>query len=225
MASWRRGIIERFLLPSAPRVQTLDSFMHTAKEIMPGIPDSAVRCIVDDLEDILFRKVPGDILLNLKAFPEPTYGDAIPLIAKGAVVSLQTVLGDCGMLNGYTPNYYCVQPASKMGGKWETKMDLGAVRIDCIAIPDEVLKVGPESRRLEYGFHYPRATPEAALVHWMYLAHLSDIHFPEPSTEADISSFDIEILELLASPLNLWEAIQEWMQRVSDWEKHEDRFG
>jgi len=225
MQSWRRRIIEHFIRPNSPRVLTYEALLATVEDIRPGTPKAAVARLVADLDGLLFSKLTDDILLNRKSFPAPTIGDALPLLVPGAVVSLQTVLGDAGVLNNYTPNYYCIRPASLCGDEPRGGLELGEVDIQWVSMPDEIVQAGSPSDRLEYGLHYPRATPEAAVIHWLWLSLYRSSRHVGPPAESDLDNVDLETLDRLAQATGMTDVCNDWVRRAREYAENDDGFG
>jgi hypothetical protein len=90
----------------------------------------------------------------------------------GAVISLQTVLGDAGVWNNFTDWVTAVVPLSRRYtrpslGRLETAAGIFVFR----GLPEAVLEAGREEDRLVSNTTYRRARPEAALLHWLYLSN------------------------------------------------------
>jgi hypothetical protein len=86
-------------------------------------------------------------------------------------VSLQTVLGEAGETNNYSDVVTCVVPHSK-----DHKPSVRPVKAEHIefrfhAMPARFLgeHAGDLEDRMDLDFKYPCATPEKALLDWIYL--------------------------------------------------------
>jgi hypothetical protein len=80
-------------------------------------------------------------------------------------------------------------------------------------IPERVLEAGDEKDRLVAGIGYRRATPEAALLHWLYLSASPRSRMSAPSMDLDIGELDLRKLRRLAKAMNLEEGLKLWRDR------------
>lgn len=121
----------------------------------------------------LIRRVAQGVFLNMQAFPQPIAQEATPILRPGAIVSLGTVLGDAGVLNNPTPWVMAVLPAHGVT-RHATHLD---------SVPGVVFKFAYMQPRLvpshtsdwasdayEARTRVPTATPEKALLDWIYLS-------------------------------------------------------
>lgn len=220
MKTWRRKIVEEFANPKGARVTTFRNLLDLARKNKPDLTEAKLTEFVDDVDGILFRKAPKDVLVNVACFPRATVGDAVPVLIDQAVVSLHTVLGDKGILNNYTPDFICVRPASISSG--EISLEFEGGQIDCYPIDDRILSIGNEEDRLDAAYRYPRATPEAALIHWFALGKAHTAFFSEPDTQVDLEDIDMDRLTRLASAAGLLETVMDWVRRAKEREDYDD---
>jgi hypothetical protein len=71
------------------------------------------RWIREQTKSGALRPVTRGLYINQLARPLPTAADAAGFVRGGAIVSLQTVLGEAGVTNGYSDIVTCVLPHSK----------------------------------------------------------------------------------------------------------------
>jgi hypothetical protein len=71
------------------------------------------RWIREQTESGALRPVTRGLYINQLATPRPTAADAAGFVRAGAIVSLQTVLGEAGVTNNYSDIVTCVVPHSK----------------------------------------------------------------------------------------------------------------
>jgi hypothetical protein len=76
-----------------------------------------------------------------------------------------------------------------------------------------VLDAGREEDRLAAGVAYRRATPEAALLHWLYLAHSPRSEMSRPPSDLELGALDSRKLNRLAGAMNLREQLGSWLGR------------
>jgi hypothetical protein len=132
------------------------------------------------------------------------------------VVSLQTVLGDAGVWNNYTGWVTAVVPLSR---RYATpslgKLAATAGTFVFRGIPERVLEAGHEDDRLVLGASYRRATPEAALLHWLYLSNSPRSRMSAPPSDMELESLDSRRLKRLAAAMDLSEQLESWLGHVS----------
>jgi len=122
------------------------------------------------------------------------------------------VLGDSGVWNNYTPWVTAVVPLSR---RYATP-SLG--RRDTVdgtfVFPESILEAGREDDRLTAGITYRRATPEAALLHWLYLSESPRSGMSAPPTDLNLDSLDLRRLERLSTAMRIGAAFHAWLTRV-----------
>jgi hypothetical protein len=143
--------------------------------------------------------------------PPGELAEAATWLRPGCVVSLQTVLGDSGVWNNYTSMVTAVVPFASS----RPRPSLGirttlAGRFQFRGMPEVVLLAGREADRLADVTGYVRATPEAALVHWLYLAASSRSNLMAPPLDLDMHMLNAARLRRLAEAMNLSGELAQW---------------
>lgn len=153
------------------------------------------------------RKVAHGIYLNLRATPEPTVEEAAQRVRPGAIVSLATVLGRAGVINN--PVYWttAVIPTGKYD-RLESQGGQGVVFRFAQMRHDLLPRPGTPFARdaLEPYAQAPTATPEKALLDWLYLATSprGAARWPlPPAHDWDIGDLDDARLDRLARRMGL----------------------
>ena len=77
-------------------------------------------------------------------------------------------------------------------------------------LPETVLEAGREEDRLAGGLTYRRATPEAALLHWLYLSNSPRSRMSEPPRDMDLTVLNSRRLERLARAMQLSGVLEGW---------------
>jgi hypothetical protein len=160
------------------------------------------------------QRVVRGLFLNRMIVPPAQLGEAAVWLRPGAVVSLQTVLGDAGVWNNYTDWVTAVVPLAARYttpslGRAETGGGIFVFR----GMPERVLEAGAESDRLTSGVDYRRATPEAALLHWLYFFCSPRSRMSSPPLDLDLAELDLRRLRRLAKTMGLDEALKSWLDR------------
>jgi len=171
----------------------------------------------------LIKTVRRGLYLNALANPTVQIDEAAGAICRGAIVSLQKVLGDAGVLNNYTSWVTCVvalPPAKRQSGKSTYgfarpstgKVETQGGLFTFQAIPFELIHVpGLLEDSLEQ-LPYQRATPEKAFLDWLYLGATSRSHMTPPPLDLDISMLNQNRLKRLAEAMGLSEGLKVWLK-------------
>jgi hypothetical protein len=154
--------------------------------------------------------------LNRLINPPAQLCEAAVWLRPGAVVSLQTVLGDAGVWNNFTDWVTAVVPLSRR----YTTPSLG--RLEAAAgvfvfrgLPEVVLEAAGEEDRLVAGTTYRRATPEAALLHWLYLFKSPRSRMSEPPPDLDMAMLNVQRLRRLSREMRMFELLEQWLTRIN----------
>jgi hypothetical protein len=176
MKPWQIHLERALSAPDAPPALTRDLLARFACSARNGIPIPA-STLTHWLKIALAREkldtVQRGLYLNrFRAIPG-RLADTTPLLRADAVVSLNTVLGEAGVLNNPSNTITAVVPIDANAppprlGKLQTRA--GTFRF--FGLPRRILEAGTSGDRLENAasLEHPRATPEKALIDWLYLA-------------------------------------------------------
>ncbi len=202
--------------PHALRVLDKRSIVGLAHGVRPGVSEPTVERWLQDAvgADRLQRVVRG-LYLNRLISPPAQLAEAAVWLRAGAVISLQTVLGDTGVWNNYTGWVTAVVPLSRRYatpslGRFEVAAGTFVFR----GVPERVLEAGREQDRLTAGVPYRRATPEAALLHWLYLSHSPRSRMSAPPSDLELDGLDSHRLNRLARATRLSEQLESWLSQV-----------
>jgi hypothetical protein len=201
--------------PSALRVLDTASIIQVAGNVHRDVSRPSVeRWIQEAVAANRLQRVVRGLFLNRLIAPPAQLCEAAVWLRPGAVISLQTVLGDSGVWNNYTPWVTAVVPLSSR----YTTPSLG--RVETLGgtfvfrgVPERVLETGAEHDRLVTGMDYRRATPEAALLHWLYLSDSPRSRMSAPPLDLDLGSLDLKRLKRLATGMHLDANLTIWRDR------------
>jgi hypothetical protein len=202
--------------PTALRVLDKRSIVSLAKDVRSGVSDPTVeRWIQDAVSSNRLQRVVRGLYLNRLISPSAQLCEAAVWLRPGAVVSLQTVLGDAGVWNNFTDWVTAVVPLSHRYttpslGRVESAAGIFVFR----GLPEAVLEAGREEDRLVSNTTYRRATPEAALLHWLYLAASPRSRMSPPPLDSDLAALDGRKLERLSQAMRLSETLEGWLSRT-----------
>ena len=199
--------------PAALRVLDRKSIIGLAQIIRPGVSEPTVeRWIQDAVGARRLQRVVRGLYLNRLIHPPAQPVEAAVWLRPGAVISLQTVLGDAGVWNNYTDWVTAVVPLSR---RYATpslgRLEAAAGTFVFRGLPERVLEAGREGDRLAIGLTYRRATPEAALLHWLYLSHSPRSRMSPPPTDLALAALDSPRLKRLAHAMSFSEQLDSWL--------------
>ncbi len=169
--------------PHAPRVVTPESLARHAKPFLArqGLAwtSHAAETVLPKLATSgLLRRVQRGLYLNMLAQPPVTADEAAPFLRPGARISLQRLLGLAGVANNPSRIITAVVPLPEDGaGPSLGIVDTAVGRFRFHGIREGIANAAREEDRLIAPWARPLlgevalATPEQALVDWIYLAN------------------------------------------------------
>jgi hypothetical protein len=201
--------------PSALRVLDTASIIQVAKNVRRDISKPSVeRWIHEAVAANRLQRVVRGLFLNRLIAPPAQLCEAAVWLRPGAVISLQTALGDSGVWNNYTPWVTAVVPLSS---RYTTpslgRVETGGGTFVFRGISERILEIGAERDRLVTGVDYRRATPEAALLHWLYLSDSPRSRMSAPPLDLDLGVLDLKRLKRLATVMQLADSLAIWRDR------------
>ena len=201
--------------PGALRVLDTASIIQVAKIVRGDISKPSVeRWIQEAVAANRLQRVVRGLFLNRLIASPAQLCEAAVWLRPGAVISLQTVLGDSGVWNNYTPWVTAIVPLS---ARYTTpslgRVETGGGTFVFRGVPERILEAGPERDRLVTGIDYRRATPEAALLHWLYLSGSPRSRMSTPPLDLDLGSLDLKRLNRLAVEMHLDANLTIWHDR------------
>lgn len=222
MKDWQIRLEQMLAARDAPAVVTrplLEQFAVTATQSereRRNIPDSSLTYWINALVARgRLQPVQRGLYLNLLRARPGTLADAVPWLQRDAVVSLNTVLGDTGVLNNpsrvvtaIVPIDAGAPPPARLGRR-QTKAGV----VHFFGIPRAVLEAGAADDRFQDSpqADHVRATPEKALIDWLYLGASPRSRKPlPPRSDVDLDMLDEKRLQRLAKAAGLDAVLEEW---------------
>lgn len=225
--NWKHLAEAALISLGAPRVvtiQDLQSYAMLNAEKRPSA--SAVTRWVRILNETgKLQQVTRGVYLNRMAGPSVHSAEASQYIRRGAVVSLAWVLECSGALNNFGDTVTCVVPQCsdfappRVG---ERKTTAGQFRF--YAMPMTVLSAGRENIEdvQDLNFTYPRATPERALLDWIYLGASVRSRLSPPPFDIRMHQMSQPRLKRLARAVGITGQWTEWHARWKSYQGAED---
>lgn len=162
-------------------------------------------------QDGTLAKISRGVYLNLLASPAVLPEEAADFIRANAVVSLQKVLGDCGFLNNFTTIITAVVPWSPGIHPRTGRFKREGAEFWFRSIPLNVYLAGEEDDRLVPCIPYRKATPERALLDWLYIATSGKSGMSAPPLDVDLEALNARRLRRLAKAMNLVPELQKYL--------------
>jgi hypothetical protein len=217
-SDWRYALLGALESPSTPRVCTTEGIAALVRGVRPRASPATIRAAIDGMVDArALTKVSRGLYLNRRSRPSIETAEAAQHIRQGAIVSLESVLGECGFLNNPPVIVTAVVPlrAHYAPNVGEVKTSGGQV-FRFSALPERFFPRDDEDRRLmlQAGRFYPVAKPEVAALHWLHLARSPRSSLRAPPQDVDFSVLDVDLLKDLAWRWDLSRALDEWTKRV-----------
>lgn len=215
MKAWQQRLEATLASREAPAALNRGLLARLARTARDGdtVPASTLTHWLKRVGGRLEPVVQGLYLNRYRAEPV-SLADAAHLLVIDAVVSLNSVLGDAGVLNNPSHIVTAVVPLDRGAppprlGRRTTR----AGTLQFFGIPRRILEAGEADDRLDA--HTPRdharATPEKALLDWLYLAQSprSNREAP-PRDDIDVALLDRRRLDRLATAMGLTAALLAW---------------
>ena len=208
--------------PECPRVLTTRELglWLTAADIV--ISEATFKRWVSSMREAgLLKTVRRGLYLNALAQPPVQPDEAASHIARGAIVSLQKVLGDAGVLNNFTSRITCIvalPPEKTAVGQsfgyaqpstGQVKTLAGIYTFQALPF-DLIHKAGALDDCLEQ-LPYQRATPEKAFLDWLYLGSTTRSYMTPPPLDLDFNKLNPERLQRLAEGMGLTRTLNQWL--------------
>lgn len=220
-ALWKKLAVRRLSEADAPRAFGRDDIADWLAQ--GGIKPSdrtLFRALQDWETDGVLSRPAWGVYLNMQAKPLPVTEEAVFVLKPDAVISLSSVLSQAGVLNN--PSYWvtAVLPSTATKGPVDIEMTDGRMLRFAYMRPD--LVIGPDDKQahdaLQPDSVIPKATPEKALLDWVYLSSSTrgGARWPLPALhDLDIDDLDADKLDRLAERMELVEPLDQLRQAIN----------
>lgn len=161
------------------------------------------------------------LYLNQLARPQPSVAEAAAFIRCGSIVSLQTVLGDAGITNSYSDIVTSVLPVRAGVAQSSRPVVANGVEYRFHVMPARLLDdaAGAVDDRMDLVVLYPRASPEKALMDWIYLGASPRTKLAPPPLDIDLQRLDKRRLRRLADGMKLSRQLQDYLARKRNYDE------
>lgn len=219
---WQDQVRKALIASDAPHVvtaQDLKSYALVAAGNAPP-PASFVRWVRRQTDNGALQPVTRGVYLNRLAGPIVHPAEAAQYIRRGAIVSLAWVLERSGALNNFGDTVTCVVPqVSGMAPPKVGERSTIAAPFRFYAMPRAILESGAANIGdvQDLAHAYPRATPERALLDWIYLGRSKRSRLPMPPFDIQLGGMSIARLNRVAKAMGVDDA---WRQWHVEWKRH-----
>lgn len=219
---WRFRLIATLVGPQTPRVLRRAKIADLVREVKPGCTTLHVReAIAGLIHCKTISAVGDDLFVNLRTLPYVSIMEAAQVIRPGAVVSLISVLGECGFLNNPTRIVTAVIPQDDEVSPICDEVIHGEHEFRFVGLPRRFFPVTDDDERYmsQQGRFCAVAKPELALLQWLYLLGARSpqqipILGPIPF-DVDFEMLDLDLVRELAARLSLSSQLAELARRFA----------
>jgi hypothetical protein len=183
--------------------------------------NTVFKWIRDQTDAGVLRPVTRGLYLNQLARPQPTAAEAASFIRSGAIVSLQTVLGDAGITNSYSDIVTSVLPVRGRVAQSSRSVVANGIEYRFHAMPARLLndEAGNLDDRMDLEVLYARATPEKALLDWLYLGASPRTKLAPPPLDVDLGLLDRRRLKRLAERMKSSKQLEEYLAQKRKYDR------
>lgn len=215
---WKFSLMGGLADQSARRVFTAAEFHHFVREYRLNASASTARTLSAMLVSAgVLHRVSSGIFLNRRAIPPAELAEAAAHIRAGAVISLHSVLGECGFLNNPSAIVMAVLPASatKRPRLGEVETSTGD-KFHFFGLAEKFFPVTSEERgeMLQPGRPCEMFRPEAALLQWLHLANMRRSTLVAPPMDVDMEQLDMELLGRLSERWAVQRYFNDWFAQA-----------
>ncbi len=218
MKTWQINTEKLLSQPDAPPVLNRALLARIARSSNNGSvipPASLTRWINQVCQRGKMQPVIRGLYLNLfRPVPGRT-ADAVQYLRRDAVVSLNTVLADAGVLNNPVQVITAVVPFESSNPKPKLgRVSTQAGAFHFFGLPREILEAGRLDDRIDNDprREHVRATPEKAFVDWLYLSSSPYSHLTAPNTvDIDMELLNLSRLKRLAKATGVMKDVDKYI--------------
>jgi hypothetical protein len=209
----------------APRVLTIPMIAAVlADRRKLRARNTVFRWVRDQVAGGALRPMTRGLYMNQLATPRPTASEAAGIIRTGAIVSLQTVLGEAGITNNFSDVVTSVLPHELGHVSSVRPVKAADIEFRFHSMPTRLLddRAGKAEDRLDLDVKYPRATAEKAFLDWLYLGSSKYSKIAGPPLDVEVARLDAARLSRLARSMELTQELSAWQARKRKYDADPD---
>jgi hypothetical protein len=209
----------------APRVLTtpmLAAILQDRRKLPAR--NTLFRWIRDQVGGGMLRPITRGLYLNQMAVPRAAAAEAAGFVRTGAIVSLQTVLGEAGITNNFPDIVTSILPHERGHVTSVRPVRAADIEFRFHSMPARLLddRAGELVDRLDLDVKCPRATLEKALLDWLYLGVSKYSKIAGPPLDLELERLDKRRLQRLARSMNLTEELKKWQSQKRSYDADPD---
>lgn len=218
---WKLKAEERLLEPDSQFVFSKAALMGLARASAVGgeVPSDSTlnRWVREMLVSRKLIQVTKGLYLNRLGHRSQDAAEAAQWIRRGSVLSLSWVLERAGVLNNMGSTYTCIIPLEPSITQPQiTSRDvpgIGTFRFYSMKadLVDEA--AGKLEDVFDLRFNYRRATPEKALLDWIYLGNSHRSRLAPPPLDLDAGELSKSRLNRLAKGMGIIHLLDAWLEQ------------
>lgn len=209
----------------APRVLTIPMIAAVlADRRKLRARNTVFRWVREQVANGALRPMTRGLYLNQLAAPRPTAAEAAGFIRTGAIVSLQTVLGEAGVTNNFSDVVTSVLPHEPGHVSSVRPVKAADIEFRFHSMPKRFLddRAGEPEDRLDLDVKYARASAEKALLDWLYLGGSKYSKIAGPPLDLELERLDSSRLRRLARSMELTGELKAWQARKAKFDADPD---
>jgi hypothetical protein len=216
-APWKLAAEARLMNADTPAVLTtgMVNMLATATTEVPPSSPTIDRWLKDLVLSQKLRPVIKGVYLNLAGHRNVSPAAAAQWVRTRSIVSLAWVLEQAGLTNNFGDTVTCVIPIE---AGWSTpqvsdrKTQAGTFRFFAMPAHLNDERAGRLADLQDQRFDYRRATPEKALLDWIYLGASPRSRMTRPPFDLEIEPLNAARLKRLAKGLNMAPLLESWRE-------------
>lgn len=177
----------------APRVLTIPMLAAVLSDRCKSpTRNTLFRWVREQVASGVLRPITRGLYLNQLVAPKPTAAEAAGFVRTGAVVSLQTVLGEAGITNSFPDVVTSVVPHERDHVPSVRPVQAADIEFRFHSMPVRLLdeRAGQLEDRMDLDAKYPRATAEKALLDWLYLGESRYSRIAGPPLDVEVEQLN-----------------------------------
>jgi hypothetical protein len=176
-------------------------------------------------ESAKLKEVIKGVYLNRLGHRDVSPAAASHWVRFNSFVSLSWVLEQAGITNNFGDTVTCVIPTDPAWSNPQISdriTSAGTFRF--FAMPARLVdeRAGQLEDIRDLRFDYPRATPEKALLDWIYLGKSPRSRMTRPPFDLEVEALDAAKIERLAQNMGLERPLADWMAQYHAYQADED---
>jgi hypothetical protein len=228
--SWRTEMMRDIKGLMKPKFLTVDGIRKMAQKKRASVSESTIHRWINEMEKAGFlRSVRDGLYANLLATPTPIPDAAASLLRHGAIVSLNSALREAGVDNNPSAIVTAIIPVASFRSKnypkpGEFTTSFGRFRF--YTMPAELFseQIGRDEDLYDPRKPYRLATPEKAILDWIYISSSSRIarsdtrRMAPPHMDLDMEEVNLQKMMRMADKMGISDELDAWLSSKREYD-------